>query len=179
MSEEYVESYVILLPISLIVLGVFLISLFKKGENVGKKNPRSTMAVNGGGYRTEEKIQKLRCSVKNYDWGRIGLDSEVYRLSRANSGAKIDHNKPYAEFWMGTHESGPSRVMRKAKILANGNCFDSNWTICDLGGPNLKSWIERNPHVLGDKVRKKWGSDLPFLFKVLLLLFFSLPFFLF
>lgn len=167
MSEEYVDSYVILLPISLIVIGAFLISLFKKGSKVVKKNPRSTMAVNGGGVWPEEKIQKLRCSVKNYDWGRIGLDSEVYRLSRANSGAKIDPNKPYAEFWMGTHESGPSRVIKKAKILANGNCFNSNWTICDLGGPNLKSWIERNPHVLGDKVRKKWGSDLPFLFKVL------------
>lgn len=102
--------------------------------------------------------------MKNYDWGRIGFDSEVYRLCRANSGAKIDPNKPYAEFWMGTHESGPSRAIRKAKILANG---DSNWKICDLGGPNLRSWIERNPNVLGEKVRKIWGSDLPFLFKVL------------
>ncbi|RVX12576.1 Glutamine--tRNA ligase, cytoplasmic [Vitis vinifera] len=31
----------------------------------------------------------------------------------------------------------------------------------------LKSWISRNPNVLGNEVLSKWGCDLPFLFKVL------------
>uniref|UniRef100_F6HFN4 mannose-6-phosphate isomerase n=1 Tax=Vitis vinifera TaxID=29760 RepID=F6HFN4_VITVI len=31
----------------------------------------------------------------------------------------------------------------------------------------LKSWISRNPNVLGNEVLNKWGCDLPFLFKVL------------
>ncbi|CAA0817274.1 Mannose-6-phosphate isomerase 2 [Striga hermonthica] len=32
---------------------------------------------------------------------------------------------------------------------------------------SLKDWIEKNPSVLGDKVLEKWGTNLPFLFKVL------------
>lgn len=76
----------------------------------------------------------------------------VGRLFARNSGKDIESGRPYAEFWMGTHESGPSFV--------------------DLGHPEgerltLKSLVEENPSVLGEKVVKKWGKDLPFLFKVL------------
>ncbi|RZC74599.1 hypothetical protein C5167_050079 [Papaver somniferum] len=103
--------------------------------------------------KEESKINKdvveLICSVKNYDWGRI---------------EKIDGNIPYAEFWMGTHDSGPSFVRSNTesddeKVGLSSETSNNNKT--------LKSWISENPHVLGDKVVQKWGTDLPFLFKVL------------
>ncbi|XP_027353167.1 mannose-6-phosphate isomerase 1-like isoform X2 [Abrus precatorius] len=92
-------------------------------------------------------LHRLHCSVKNYDWGLPGRLSEVARLHALNSASQFDPEKPYAELWMGTHDSGPSFLV-------------SN-------GVTLKAWISENPDVLGDKVLQKWGSDLPFLFKVL------------
>lgn len=104
------------------------------------------------------KLQRLSCSVKNYDWGRAGQESQVARLFALNSGSEIEVAKPYAELWMGTHDSGPSFVNQLE--FATGFSKDSEKV-------TLKSWISKNPNVLGDKVVKKWGSDLPFLFKVL------------
>ena len=63
-----------------------------------------------------------------------------------NSGAKIE-DLPYAELWMGTHPSAPSK-------LAGGE------------GVALKTWIEANPSALGSTVHERWGAELPFLFKV-------------
>ncbi|CAL0308267.1 unnamed protein product [Lupinus luteus] len=94
-------------------------------------------------------LLKLQCSVMNYDWGLKGCDSNVARLFSLNSRSEIDLHKPYAEFWMGTHDSGPSFLHDSSQSLT------------------LKSWISQNPHVLGHNVLHKWGSDLPFLFKVL------------
>ncbi|KAE8708342.1 Nudix hydrolase 8 [Hibiscus syriacus] len=74
---------------------------------------------------TVEKVKRLRVWVQNYDW---------------------------EDFWMGTHDSGPS-------FMADNNGEGGN-----LG---LKDWILKNPNVLGHKVLKKWGHYLPFLFKVL------------
>lgn len=96
-------------------------------------------------------VVRLRCSVQNYDWGIRGDQSTVARLFERNWSKEIDPEKPYAEFWMGTHDSGPSFVVgeEEAKKVT------------------LKSWVKENPGVLGDKVVAKWGTDLPFLFKVL------------
>ncbi|XP_030523701.1 mannose-6-phosphate isomerase 1 [Rhodamnia argentea] len=104
------------------------------------------------------KLKRLRCSVQNSDWGRRGEESQVAKLFALNSGSEADVEMPYAEFWMGTHGSGPSFLLP---------------TGCDNGGSKtsrdvtLKAWISSNPDVLGDKVVAKWGCDLPFLFKVL------------
>ncbi|THU55889.1 hypothetical protein C4D60_Mb11t11400 [Musa balbisiana] len=96
---------------------------------------------------------RLRCSVQNYDWGRFGEESTVARLFRRNSGKEIELGRPYAEFWMGTHESGPSFV-----VAAEGSGTEA---------VTLKKWTGANPGALGDKVVEKWGNDLPFLFKIL------------
>ncbi|KAJ3694423.1 hypothetical protein LUZ60_009903 [Juncus effusus] len=98
-----------------------------------------------------EPVVRLRCAVKNYEWGKLGEESRVARLAEKNSGEEVDPARPYAEFWMGTHPSGPSYV-------ANG--------LGDAVLP-LKDWIAKNPRVLGEKVVELWGRDLPFLFKVL------------
>ncbi|XP_019707493.1 mannose-6-phosphate isomerase 2 isoform X2 [Elaeis guineensis] len=97
----------------------------------------------------------LRCSVQKYDWGKLGKDSKVARLFSRNSEAEIEPERPYAEFWMGTHESGPSFLVRG-----------------ESGSPDskpvsLRKWILDNPGYLGEKVVHRWGSELPFLFKVL------------
>ncbi|KAH6799278.1 Mannose-6-phosphate isomerase [Perilla frutescens var. frutescens] len=114
-------------------------------------------------------IVRLRCSVKRYEWGKVGEESGVARLYANNSGEDIDGDEPFAEFWMGTHESGPSY----AAVGANGQL--RNGGVEREGGRkrnylnlvSLKDWIEQNPSVLGDKVFQKWGPNLPFLFKVL------------
>lgn len=116
------------------------------------------------------KVQRLRCSVQNYDWGRKGVDSTVAELYALNSGSEIDPEKPYAEIWMGTHDSGPSFLV-PSEHKSNGNLsveFGSH-------GESLKSWISKNPSVLGEKVVQRWGSDLPFLFKVLFYMLFEFP----
>ncbi|XP_043694829.1 mannose-6-phosphate isomerase 1-like isoform X1 [Telopea speciosissima] len=101
---------------------------------------------------------RLGCFVQNYDWGRIGEDSKVASLFSLNSGLEIEPSKPYAEIWMGTHPSGPSFVVENGELDGGSSGFVSK---------TLKSWISENPSVLGDKVVKKWGNNLPFLFKVL------------
>eukprot|EP00257_Ricinus_communis_P027860 XP_025015274.1 mannose-6-phosphate isomerase 2 [Ricinus communis] len=102
-------------------------------------------------------LKRLRCSVQNYNWGKIGSDSQVAKLYALNSGSEIEVDKPYAELWMGTHDSGPSFVVESGG--ENGIGIGSQ-------SLSLKDWIAKNPNVLGDKVLDKWGCDLPFLFKV-------------
>ncbi|KAL1208780.1 Mannose-6-phosphate isomerase 2 [Cardamine amara subsp. amara] len=101
-----------------------------------------------------EEIQRLRCVVKNYEWGKLGPDSLVARLYEANSGERVDSVIPYAELWMGTHESGPSHV-------EFGSGHESECIV------TLKSLVSDNPNLFGSRVVAKWGCDLPFLFKVL------------
>ncbi|XP_009409962.2 mannose-6-phosphate isomerase 2 isoform X1 [Musa acuminata AAA Group] len=104
---------------------------------------------------------RLRCSVQNYDWGRFGEESTVARLFEGNSGSEIELGRPYAEFWMGTHESGPSFVVASPEAaVAEAECLAP-------GVVTLKKWIGENPGALGVKVVQKWGKNLPFLFKVL------------
>ncbi|XP_075660640.1 mannose-6-phosphate isomerase 2-like isoform X1 [Castanea sativa] len=109
---------------------------------------------------SQKNLLRLRCSVQNYDWGLKGHDSRVARLYAQNSGSETRPDIPYAELWMGTHESGPSFVVQ-APRASNGVSVD------DDVGVSLKKWISENPNVLGDKVLHNWGCDLPFLFKVL------------
>lgn len=92
---------------------------------------------------------KLSCSVQNYAWGKIGLDSEVAKIHQANDKSAIDSLKPYAELWMGTHVKCPSKVHGSEKTLPE--------------------YINQNPECLGVKLRKQFPADgeLPFLFKVL------------
>lgn len=87
--------------------------------------------------------------MQNYNWGNLGNKSHVARLFSLNSGSHIDPDESYAELWIGTHGSGPSFVDDPFGGLSS-----------------LKEWISKNPDVLGDQVLKKWGADLPFLFKV-------------
>lgn len=93
---------------------------------------------------------RLQCAVQHYDWGRIGPASEVGQLHALASGEAVE-DVPYAELWMGTHASGPSRVVSeedKSEVL-------------------LKDWLDTHTEALGHNVLERWEGELPFLFKVL------------
>ncbi|KAL7001991.1 hypothetical protein U1Q18_003139 [Sarracenia purpurea var. burkii] len=64
----------------------------------------------------------------------------------------MKEDKPHVEFWMGTHDSGPS-------FLVDG--FENGVAL------SLKYWIAKYPYVIRDKIVQKWGVNLPFLFKIL------------
>ncbi|GAA5873145.1 hypothetical protein JCM8547_006803 [Rhodosporidiobolus lusitaniae] len=84
----------------------------------------------------------------SYDWGKLGKNgSKVSQFAQGLPNFDYDENKPYAELWMGTHPSCPSTLYAT--------------------GQDLKKYLKAKPELLGDKVVKKFGDDLPFLFKVL------------
>lgn len=92
---------------------------------------------------------ELKCAVQTYDWGKRGINSVVADLMKtANADFILDEQKPYSELWMGTHKNGPSYLKHP--------------------GISLQKYIEENAHVLGSNIETQvFGTDLPFLFKVL------------
>eukprot|EP00742_Colponemidia_sp_Colp-10_P004437 GILJ01004737.1.p1 GENE.GILJ01004737.1~~GILJ01004737.1.p1 ORF type:complete len:434 (+),score=40.45 GILJ01004737.1:86-1303(+) len=77
----------------------------------------------------------------------MGDNSLVANLAHNNSlDGEPDASKPYAELWMGDHPSGMSSVSTDT---------------------TLKSFLTSHPEVLGAAVVRKYGLNLPFLFKVL------------
>ncbi|CAN6644679.1 mannose-6-phosphate isomerase [Trichomonascus vanleenenianus] len=95
------------------------------------------------------KVFPLICGVQSYDWGKLGKASSVAQFAaQADPSFSIDENKPYAELWMGTHPSVPSK----------------NKTT----GQSLREIVADKPELLDDSVAAKFGGgELPYLFKVL------------
>ncbi|KAJ2653191.1 Mannose-6-phosphate isomerase [Coemansia sp. RSA 1250] len=91
---------------------------------------------------------RLACTVNNYHWGKTGLSSKAAQFAATNPEIAIDENKPYAELWMGTHPSGPSKVFGTETPLSA--VIDEDASVA-----------------LGESVSKQYGGKLPFLFKVL------------
>ncbi|KLO17398.1 mannos-6-phosphate isomerase [Schizopora paradoxa] len=90
-------------------------------------------------------------TTQKYDWGKIGLTSKVAQFADAAKapGFQLDEKSPYAELWMGTHSSSPSRL---------------------LDGTPLKDVLASAPSLIGDDVLNIFEVDdgnLPFLFKIL------------
>jgi mannose-6-phosphate isomerase len=93
---------------------------------------------------------RLSCVSQSYEWGVHGLSSAVGRLAQLG-GDPILEAQPYAEFWMGTHPSGPSRVLAPEGTRSS----------------LLHDWLLAHPDALGTAARASAASALPFLFKVL------------
>ncbi|KAF7632471.1 hypothetical protein Mgra_00008167, partial [Meloidogyne graminicola] len=71
-------------------------------------------------------IERLNCSIKNYEWGKLGKNSEVARLFvEGHDNVEIDDNIPYAELWIGTHPDGPSKIITK-NVQLSELLFDKN-----------------------------------------------------
>ncbi|RVX70967.1 Mannose-6-phosphate isomerase [Exophiala mesophila] len=92
---------------------------------------------------------RLQCGVNSYDWGKIGNDSAAakYAAATPSDSFTIQENKPYAELWMGTHPSLPSKDLETGRSLI------------DL--------VTDNQQLLGGDIAAKYKNKLPFLFKVL------------
>lgn len=84
--------------------------------------------------------------VQPYSWGERGKQAFIARLL----GAEPAGDESYAELWMGTHPNAPSAVVVGGEAVP------------------LAGLIAAHPHeILGPAVHRRFGSSLPFLFKVL------------
>ncbi|KAI5925197.1 mannose-6-phosphate isomerase [Camillea tinctor] len=94
-------------------------------------------------------LYRLQCGVNSYDWGKVGSESAAARFAAATPSdtLSIQSDKPYAELWMGTHPSNPSKDLQTGR------------TLLDL--------VQTNQMLLAPSVNAKYGPKLPFLFKVL------------
>ncbi|KAL9600180.1 MAG: hypothetical protein Q9219_003323 [cf. Caloplaca sp. 3 TL-2023] len=92
---------------------------------------------------------QLQCGVNSYDWGKVGRDSAAAKYAAATESNKfsIQNEKPYAELWMGTHPSLPSKDVKTQRSLL------------DL--------VQDNKALMSHEITKKYGEKLPFLFKIL------------
>ena len=92
---------------------------------------------------------RLQCGVNSYDWGKVGHSSAAAKYAAATPSNKlsIEQEKPYAELWMGTHPSLPSKDVATQR------------TLLDL--------VQDNQALMSTEISKKYGEKLPFLFKVL------------
>ena len=81
--------------------------------------------------------------IKNYEWGKLGRDSEVVKLAELNDESFVsDSAIPYSELWIGDHISGQSKVKCTGELLGD---FITKDVANNIGGQ----------------------EKLPFLFKVL------------
>eukprot|EP01099_Mayorella_cantabrigiensis_P004525 TRINITY_DN3410_c0_g1_i1.p1 TRINITY_DN3410_c0_g1~~TRINITY_DN3410_c0_g1_i1.p1 ORF type:complete len:449 (+),score=95.19 TRINITY_DN3410_c0_g1_i1:57-1403(+) len=71
-------------------------------------------------------LLELVCAVQNYAWGKIGLQSEVAKLQQTNAQFQLSPDQTYAELWMGTHPSGPSRIKSTNESLSDFLCACTN-----------------------------------------------------
>ncbi|KAF2838320.1 mannose-6-phosphate isomeras-like protein [Patellaria atrata CBS 101060] len=92
---------------------------------------------------------RLQCGVNSYDWGKIGKESAAARFAAAtpSDDLTVQEEKPYAELWMGTHPSNPSKDVETKR------------TLLDL--------VQTNKALMTQEIAEKYGEKLPFLFKVL------------
>ncbi|KIW03585.1 mannose-6-phosphate isomerase, class I [Verruconis gallopava] len=92
---------------------------------------------------------RLQCGVNSYEWGKIGSSSAAakYAAATPSDGFSIQEEKPYAELWMGTHPSNPSKDLQT--------------------GRTLLELVQDNQALMSKEVSEKYQNKLPFLFKVL------------
>ena len=87
-----------------------------KNSNIAIK--KAKLAINEGtkNVKNDKNIYKLKCAYQNYDWGQYANKSLVAKALRKN-GETVDEKKRYAEYWMGTHPNGPSKIIKKNKEI--------------------------------------------------------------
>ena len=94
---------------------------------------------------------ELECAVQKYAWGKHGDSSAVARIKRASDPSfVVMDSEPYAEIWMGTHPTGPSKVRAT--------------------GIPLYDWLQasgRAEGLVGIVPDGYPANDIPYMFKVL------------
>ncbi|KAL9051552.1 MAG: hypothetical protein Q9162_005944 [Coniocarpon cinnabarinum] len=91
-------------------------------------------------------LMRLQCGCNSYEWGKPGRTSAAATYAAA-TGFEIDDSKAYAELWMGTHPSLPSRDLETQR------------TLLDL--------VRDNQALMTPEIAQRYDHKLPFLFKVL------------
>ncbi|KAF2096476.1 mannose-6-phosphate isomeras-like protein [Rhizodiscina lignyota] len=96
-----------------------------------------------------DSVFQLKCQCNNYPWGKKGSASLAAQLcsKTLSAGFKIDESKNYAEMWLGTYPELPARILST--------------------GEDLQDVLNRYECLIGSSVYEKFGSELPFLPKVL------------
>jgi len=90
-----------------------------------------------------QRVRRLQNPVMPYAWGSRTAIADL-------TGRPVPSPQPEAELWMGAHPKAPSQV------------------ICNGCSVNLRDWIAQAPAaILGENVIRRFGNQLPFLFKVL------------
>ncbi|KAK8850757.1 mannose-6-phosphate isomerase [Kwoniella newhampshirensis] len=102
-------------------------------------------------------IFKLAPGVQSYDWGKKGSASLAAQFGKVCvPDFKIEDDKTYAELWMGTHPTLPSRIISPSD--------SSSSTL-------LSDHLKSHHDLIGDAITTKFEDskegNLPFLFKVL------------
>lgn len=90
-------------------------------------------------------VGRLRCPVQRYPWGLPGAEALAGRLGGVSAS-----DVPCAECWMGAHPKA------SAELVSDEAPLSLRTAIFDFPGA-----------LLGERIAKRWGSELPFLFKVL------------
>ena len=91
---------------------------------------------------TSNTIFKLQGSVQHYAWGGYNFIPDLLNINN-------NENKPFAEYWLGTHPIAPSNLIINDQPI------------------NLSDAIKKNATtILGDKVVQQF-NELPFLLKIL------------
>ncbi len=95
-------------------------------------------------------ILQLECDTKSDPWGKIGADSLAAKYASAAPAAsfRLQKGKPYSEMWMGTYPSLPARLLSDGEQLQH----------------HLNDNAQR---MIGERVLKKYGKELPFIPKIL------------
>ncbi|PWZ01205.1 mannose-6-phosphate isomerase [Testicularia cyperi] len=110
-------------------------------------------------------VFQLIPGVQSYDWGIKGANCRVAEFANATSQLHFQpqQDKPYAELWMGTHTSMPSRIVPPTSPTSASESQDDF--------PTLSSYLAAKPELIGQSVASKFSDEqpgcLPFLFKVL------------
>ncbi|TBU23587.1 mannose-6-phosphate isomerase [Dichomitus squalens] len=102
-------------------------------------------------------VFKIIPTTQKYDWGKIGLSSKVAQYASAANlpGFTLDENAPYAELWMGTHHTSPSRLLDSPSQ------------------EKLSEYLAAHPELIGPSVTERFKGEgaaegnLPFLLKIL------------
>ena len=114
-------------------------------------------------------------------WGKLGIASKVAQLAQSG-GAAIDAATPYAEFWFGTHSSGPSYICAPGSappahyVFSKGAKSAGHVAVESTAGVQSVAAFLATPEgrvALGSLPEEylvadaDGGQQLPFLFKVL------------
>ena len=83
-------------------------------ETEGQRVAMDNFLHKGKDKKPKQNIYKIICAAQNYDWGQPANCSLVATVLRKNS-RPVDECKTYAEYWMGTHPNGPSKILKDGK----------------------------------------------------------------